>query len=41
VDSKQIGLEFDEAVWEHLNKEIERSAITNERGKLISFLSET
>jgi len=41
VDSKQTGLESDEAVWEYLNKEIERSTIANERGKLISFLPET
>jgi hypothetical protein len=41
VDSKQTGLESDEAVWEHLNKEIERRTIANERGKLISFLPET
>ena len=41
VDSKQTGLESDEALWGHLNKEIERSNITNERGKLISSLPET
>jgi hypothetical protein len=27
VDSKQTGLESDEAVWEHLNKQIERSTM--------------
>jgi len=41
VGGLQTGLESDEAVWKYLNKEIERSIIANERGKLISFLPET
>jgi hypothetical protein len=41
VDSKQTGLEADEAVWAYLNKEIESSTIPNKRGKLILFPPET
>jgi phosphoribosylaminoimidazole carboxylase (NCAIR synthetase) len=37
VDSKQTGLESDEAVGEHLNKEIERSTIANERENSLHF----
>jgi hypothetical protein len=37
ANSKQTSLEYDEAVWAHLNKEIEGSAIPNDRGKLISI----